>query len=143
MTERKVAVVTAAAGVGIGSAIAHKLAEDGMEVVITDAHERRCGEYAEKFSQECGREFISLPLDVTDPQAVEAIMAKTVEKFARLDILVNNAGFNKIEPIAEMSLETWHAPWLSHQMILSKSPRRPRKTNRWPQNGSAASVFSA
>jgi len=36
-----------------------------------------------------------------------------------------------------------HAPWLSHQMILSRSPRRPRKTNRWPQNGSAASVFSA
>lgn len=40
-------------------------------------------------------------------------------------------------------LENRHAPWLSHQMIFSKSPRRPRNTNRWPQNGSAASVFSA
>ena len=107
MTERKVAVVTAAAGVGIGSAIAHKLAEDGMAVVITDAHARRCGEYADKFSTEFGREFIGLPLDVTDPEAVEATMAKTVEKYGRLDVLINNAGFNKIEPIAEMSLETW------------------------------------
>jgi len=107
MTERRVAVVTAAAGVGIGSAIARKLAEDGLDVVITDAHERRCGEYAETFSNEFGREFIGLPLDVTDPEAVEVTMAKTVEKFGRLDVLVNNAGFNKIEPIAEMSLETW------------------------------------
>lgn len=107
MTDRRVAIITAAAGVGIGSAIAHKLAEDGMDVVITDAHERRCGEYAEKFSQEFGREFIGLPLDVTEPEAVEATMAKVVEKFGRLDVLVNNAGFNKIEPIAEMSLETW------------------------------------
>jgi 3-oxoacyl-[acyl-carrier protein] reductase len=107
MTERKVAFVTAAAGVGIGSAIARKLAEDGLEVVITDAHERRCGEYAEAFSKDFKREFIGIALDVTEPDAVEAAMAKTVEKFGRLDVLVNNAGFNKIEPIAEMSLETW------------------------------------
>ncbi len=107
MSERNVAVITAAAGVGIGSAIARKLAADGMEVVITDAHERRCGEYAEQFAQEVGRPFVSMPLDVTDPGAAEAAMARTMEKFGRLDVLINNAGFNKIEPIAEMSLETW------------------------------------
>ena len=31
-------------------------------------------------------------------------------------------------------LENRQAPWLSHQIILSKSPRRPRNTNRWPEN---------
>ncbi len=36
-----------------------------------------------------------------------------------------------------------HAPCESHHMILSKSPRRPRKTNRWPEYGSSANTFSA
>ena len=46
MTNRKVALVTAAAGAGIGAAISRQLAVDGFAVVITDAHERRCGELA-------------------------------------------------------------------------------------------------
>jgi hypothetical protein len=33
--------------------------------VITDAHERRCGEFATQLSQEHSREFLSMPLDVT------------------------------------------------------------------------------
>lgn len=36
-----------------------------------------------------------------------------------------------------------HAPWLSHQIILSRSPRRPRNTNRWPEYGSSSKTFSA
>ena len=40
-------------------------------------------------------------------------------------------------------LENRQAPWLSHQIILSKSPRRPRNTNRWPENGSSAKTCSA
>ena len=39
--------------------------------------------------------------------------------------------------------ENRHAPCPSHQMILIKSPRRPRKTNMWPVNGSCFSVCSA
>ena len=51
MTERKVALVTAAAGAGIGAAIARQLAQDDLEVVITDVHERRCGELASELSE--------------------------------------------------------------------------------------------
>ena len=36
-----------------------------------------------------------------------------------------------------------HAPCESRHMILSKPPRRPRNTNRWPENGSCSNVFSA
>ncbi len=107
MTERKTAVITAAAGAGIGAAIARQLAADGMDVVITDAHERRCGEFAAQLAAEHGREFLSFPLDVTDFDAVAAVMAEVAAARGRLDVLVNNAGWSKIEPVAEMARETW------------------------------------
>lgn len=108
MTKTKTALVTAAAGVGIGSAIANQLAADGMRVVVTDAHERRCQEYAEKIAADTGAEVIGMHLDVTDAKRVETVMNEVAERFGSLDVLVNNAGFNKIEPVSEMSLETWH-----------------------------------
>jgi 3-oxoacyl-[acyl-carrier protein] reductase len=107
MAERRTAVITAAAGAGIGAAIARQLAADGMDVVITDAHERRCGEFAAQLSAEHSRDFLSFPLDVTDFDAVAAVMAEVVAARGRLDVLVNNAGWSKIEPVAEMSRETW------------------------------------
>jgi 3-oxoacyl-[acyl-carrier protein] reductase len=107
MSDRKVAVVTAAAGAGIGAAIAQQLAVDGFDVVITDAHARRCSEFADKLGEQHGRQFLALPLDVTDFEAVGAAMKKTVDQHGRLDVLVNNAGWSKIEPVAEMARETW------------------------------------
>lgn len=108
MVEKRVAVVTAAAGAGIGAAIARRLANDGFDVVITDAHERRAGELADALSSEHGRSFMSTALDVTDPVAVSAVMDRVVSERGGLDVLVNNAGWSKIEPVAEMTLETWH-----------------------------------
>ena len=107
-SESKVALVTGAAGVGIGSAVAARLAEDGMAVVVTDAHERRCLDYADNIAAATGADVVGMPLDVTDPARVEAVIGDAVARFGRLDVLVNNAGFNKIEPVAEMALDTWH-----------------------------------
>ena len=107
MSDSKVAVVTAAAGAGIGSAIARRLASDGFDVVITDAHERRAGELAQELSDEHGRGFMSAALDVTDPEMVSAVMDRVASERGGLHVLVNNAGWSKIEPVAEMELETW------------------------------------
>jgi 3-oxoacyl-[acyl-carrier protein] reductase len=107
MSERKVAVVTAAAGAGIGAAITRRLAADGFDVVVTDAHERRSKELADALAEEHGRDFLSVPLDVTDAAAVAAAMDRVAAERGSLDVLVNNAGWSKIEPVAEMSLETW------------------------------------
>lgn len=108
MTEsRKVAIITAAAGVGIGAAIAERLATDGYDVVVTDAHERRCNEAAQQLSERHGREFLSVPLDVTDEAGVQRAIDTVLKQRGRIDVLVNNAGWSKIEPVAEMSLETW------------------------------------
>lgn len=107
MHDRKVAVVTAAAGAGIGAAIVQQLAADGMTVVVTDAHERRCQEFAQKLSAEFGRPFMGLALDVTDYDAIKQSFDTIIAEYGRIDVLVNNAGWSKIEPVAEMSRETW------------------------------------
>ena len=106
-TQERVALVTAAAGAGIGAAVARRLARDGFDVVVTDAHERRCGEFAASLAEEVGREVSAHHLDVTDHEQVRAVLSEVVESKGRLDVLVNNAGWSKIEPVAEMSLDTW------------------------------------
>ncbi|MBF0276811.1 MAG: SDR family oxidoreductase [SAR324 cluster bacterium] len=105
--QRKVALVTAAAGAGIGLAIARQLAEDGFDVVVTDAHEKRCHDVAKKLTEKHDRPFLAIPLDVTDFDAVTKAMKQVVAHYKRIDVLVNNAGWNKIEPVSEMSQETW------------------------------------
>jgi 3-oxoacyl-[acyl-carrier protein] reductase len=102
-----VAFVTAGAGAGIGGAVVRRLAADGYDVVVTDAHEVRCRELAAELEREHGRGFLALPLDVTDFEAVGAAVDAAAAERGRLDVLVNNAGWNRIEPVAEMSPETW------------------------------------
>lgn len=108
MTSAHVAVVTAAAGAGIGSAVATRLAADGLDVVVTDAHERRAEELAQRLSDQHGRDFMWARLDVTDPTAVAEVFDRVAATRGGVHVLVNNAGWSKIEPVAEMELDTWH-----------------------------------
>lgn len=103
----KVALVTAAAGAGIGKAAASKLAEAGASVVVTDKHERRTAEVADEIARETGRDVIGIPLDVTDEVRVEAVVKQAIDHFGQLDILVNDSGINELTPIWKMSTETW------------------------------------
>ncbi len=108
MDERpRVAVVTAGAGAGIGSAIVRELARTGWDVVVTDAHERRCGELAGELENEHGRPFLALPLDVCDFEAVGDAAKKIAADRGGIDALVNSAGWNKVEPIHEMDPAVW------------------------------------
>ncbi|WP_420614321.1 SDR family NAD(P)-dependent oxidoreductase [Candidatus Spongiisocius sp.] len=103
----RVALVTAAAGAGIGAAVARRLAHDGFDVVVTDAHQRRCREFAGALAEEVGREVAGYRLDVTDHDQVRSVISEVAAVKGGLDVLVNNAGWSKIEPVAEMSLDTW------------------------------------
>ena len=107
MTAARVAIVTAAAGAGIGAAVARRLAADGLDVVITDTHERRAEQLAQSLSDEHGRPFMWALLDVTDPAATEDLCNRVAAERGGIHVLVNNAGWSKIEPVAEMELETW------------------------------------
>lgn len=104
---RRVVMVTAGAGAGIGSAIVRELAAAGWDVVVTDAHEQRCHALAEELDREHGRPFLAIPLNVTDYAAVGAAVQRIVDARGGVDALVNSAGFNKLEPLHEMDPATW------------------------------------
>lgn len=107
LLEGKVVVVTAAAGTGIGMATAQRCLEEGAEVVISDAHERRIAETAAQLSAESGREVLGLRCDVTVEDDVAALFARTVERHGRVDVAVNNAGLGGQVPLVDMTDEEW------------------------------------
>lgn len=108
LLEGKVAIVTAAAGAGIGQATARRFAEEGAQLVISDAHARRVQEVAEAMSKDYGRPVIGLQVDVTQRDQVEAMVQTALERFGRIDILFNNAGINRLQPVWEMDDDNWN-----------------------------------
>lgn len=102
----RVALVTGA-GRNIGRAIALELAAAGAGIAV-NARENR--EEADAVAGEirAGRgDAIAVLADVTDPAAVEAMVAAAVAHFGRLDILVNNAAIRNERAFAELD----HAAW--------------------------------
>ncbi|MFI9624213.1 SDR family oxidoreductase [Streptomyces sp. NPDC052042] len=102
------AVVTAAAGTGIGGATARRFLEEGARVVIGDAHARRLGETARALAEEFGADRVAaLPCDVTDASQVQALLTLAERTHGALDVVVNNAGLGGTAPLTEMTDEQW------------------------------------
>ncbi|MER7721516.1 SDR family oxidoreductase [Streptomyces flaveolus] len=102
------AVVTAAAGAGIGGATARRLLEEGADVVVSDAHARRLKETEAELSTEFGAARVtSLPCDVTDEAQVTALFDLAEERHGRLDIVVNNAGLGGTADLVDMPDDQW------------------------------------
>ncbi len=97
----KVVVVTAAAGTGIGGAVARRCAEEGAQVVISDWHEKRL----EKAAADLGAH--AIPCDVTNEEQVQALINGTVAEYGRLDVMINNAGMGGTRSIVDMTDEEW------------------------------------
>jgi 3-oxoacyl-[acyl-carrier protein] reductase len=110
----KVAVVTAAAGTGIGSATARRLLAEGATVVVSDAHERRLKETAAALAGtpradgSRSAEPLAVPCDVTDDEQVQALFAAAIDAHGRIDVVVNNAGLGGTADLLAMTDEQWH-----------------------------------
>ena len=102
-------VVTAAAGTGIGYAVAKRAAEEGAQVLMSDFHERRLGEAADRIAAETGTPRPHTVLcDVTQQDQVDGLRDAALARLGHVDVLINNAGLGGEVPVVEMTDEQWH-----------------------------------
>jgi 7-alpha-hydroxysteroid dehydrogenase len=98
----RVAIVTGAGqGIGAGSALA--LAEAGADVALAARTEADLEAVAEKV-RALGRRAVVAPTDVTDGDALAALVDTTVSELGRVDVLVNNAGGWDPRPVMHTSV---------------------------------------
>jgi len=123
----RIALVTAAAGGGIGKAIARRLAAGGARVVVTDIHARRTAEVAEQLSKEFPETTVlGLPMDAGDRDQIDAVVAEVTETLGPIQILVNNAAINVVGSIFDYSPDDWDwclrvnlsGPWYLSRNIM-------------------------
>ncbi|WP_312909003.1 SDR family NAD(P)-dependent oxidoreductase [Natronosalvus caseinilyticus] len=102
-----VAIVTGASS-GIGRTIAERFADDGVDVVICSREQENVDPVAEAI-EESDRpgNALAVECDVTDSEAIAALVEATVEAFGGLDVLVNNAGASFVANFDGISENGW------------------------------------
>lgn len=104
--EKKVAVITGA-GSGIGKATALLLAQEGIKIVAVSHTDEEINQTVEEIKQ-AGGEAIAVTADISVPEQMEQLYAKTEAEFGRLDIVFANAGINGVwAPIDDLTPEEW------------------------------------
>ena len=102
----KVAIITGA-GSGIGRETALALLREGYAVALAGRRAERLEETV-KAAGEAGSRALAVPTDVSDPDSIRALFAKTQEAFGRLDVLFNNAGTGAPPiPLEDLTYEQW------------------------------------
>ena len=104
----KTVVVTAAAGTGIGFSVAKRAAEEGATVLISDFHERRLGEAADRIAAEVGTRPAIFVCDVTDQDHVDGLRDAALRELGTVDVLINNAGLGGEVAVVDMTDDQWH-----------------------------------
>lgn len=98
----KVVIVTGGAS-GIGEASVRAFAREGAKVVIADF-----ADHGQALADELGADkALFIKIDVTDSEAVQAMIAQTVAQFGRLDVMFANAGIAADGPIDELEESAW------------------------------------
>jgi NAD(P)-dependent dehydrogenase (short-subunit alcohol dehydrogenase family) len=101
--DREVVVVTGASA-GVGRAVAREFARRGAAVALLARGLHGLSDAAREV-EELGGTALALPVDVADPDQVEAAAAAVEERFGRIDVWVNNAMATIFAPIAEITAD--------------------------------------
>lgn len=153
-TSSRIAVVTGA-GTGIGRAVAVALLREGYSVSLAG----RRAEPLRQAARESGvsaDHVLAIPADISKPDDVRELFAKTKEKFGRLDLLFNNAGISAPAiPMEELTFEQWQSvidvnltgAFLCAQeavrLMKQQSPRGGRIINNGSISAQAPRPYSA
>jgi len=125
MHEQRTAIVTGGS-LGIGHAIAHRLMDDGHDVLIVGRREDLLEEAVTTLSAESAAGSVRhLQADVARPEDLARIAATAVQLWGRIDVLVNNAGVFDAASLLTLPQETWDwvmtvnvtAPFLLTQQV--------------------------
>jgi len=128
----RTALITGA-GRGIGKAIAHGLAREGVAVICVSKSADSCGATAAAITAEGGKAR-ALAVDVADGAAVARAAASVLAETPLIDILVNNAGITRDGLLFRMSDADWNevlATNLTSCFHWCKHLGRPMTRSRW------------
>lgn len=100
--EGKTALITGG-GTGICKGIAMRFAAHGANVAITSRKQQNLDESADDINHATGKEVLAVAADVRKPEEIEAVVAKTADKFGGIDILINGAAGNFPVPAAALT----------------------------------------
>ena len=118
----RVAIVTGGNG-GIGLGMARGLASAGASIIVAARNQEKSARAVEELAG-LDVQAIAVQTDVTDEDAVTALVEATIEHFGRVDVLVNNAGMNIRKPPQDLSLAEWRLIMdtnLTSAFLLSKA----------------------
>jgi 2,3-dihydro-2,3-dihydroxybenzoate dehydrogenase len=101
----KTAIVTGAGG-GIGGAVATALARGGAKVAVVDRDAKQLTRLMAQLG-DCGGRVAAYPVDVTDADAVTALVDSVEQTLGAVDFLVNAAGVLHTGPVVGFGAEEW------------------------------------
>ena len=101
-------LVTAAAGPGIGFAVAKRAVEEGAQVLISDIHERRLGEAADRLAEVNGTRPATALCNVTVEDDVQRLFDTAIAELGHVDVLINNAGLGGTTKVVDMTDDQWN-----------------------------------
>jgi NAD(P)-dependent dehydrogenase (short-subunit alcohol dehydrogenase family) len=93
------------ASAGLGRTLVEAVLDHGDHVVAASRRPEQLADLAVAG----GDRLLTVALDVTDPEAARAVVARAVEAFGSLDVVVNNAGYATIAPIEEFDEQEFRA----------------------------------
>ncbi len=99
-------VIVTGASSGLGAGITRVFGRAGWDVVAAARRRSRLEDLAGELAEATGA-VLAVETDVSDPQAVEAMVASALDRFGRVDVLVNNAAIDHPGPIADLTVDQW------------------------------------